>query len=170
MRGLEPVVMQPRSDVAGVSPATVVYGPSAKTRRDLANEYRWEGLSLGDCAILASFLTQLGRVPEELHTHVPVGGVVEIPAECVSDSCSRMVNHLYPRRVDAAIRFGSEWWILECKPSSRMAGLGQLLSYFYWWCRDCPQRYVSRLVLVCEDCDGDEVEAYAAAGVWVAVV
>lgn len=158
------------SDVAGTVPAPVVFGPSEKTRRDPGNEYRWDGLSLNDCAILASFLAGLGVMPDELHTHIPVGGVVEIPEEISSSHVSVMVNHLYPRRVDAALRFGEEWWILECKPSSRMAGLGQLLSYYYWWCRDCGHCRVSRLVLVCEDCDVDEVEAYAAAGVDVAVV
>jgi len=158
------------SDVAGIVPATCVFGPCEKTRRDLDDEYRWEGLSLGDSAVLSSFLAALVVRPDELHTHIPVGGVIEIPEEIISESMTRMVEHLYPRRVDAALRFGSSWWILELKPSSRMAGLGQLLSYYYWWCRDCGTCRVDRLVLVCEDCDGDEVQAYEAAGVDVAVV
>jgi hypothetical protein len=120
--------------------------------------------------VLSSFLKKLELEPDELHTFVPVGGLITIPKGYESESMERMVEHLYPRRVDAALRFGEEWWILECKPASRMAGLGQLLSYFYWWCRDCPKCRVTRLVLVCEDCDDDEAAAYAAAGVDVAVV
>lgn len=150
--------------------AAVVFGPSERTRRDPEQEFRWSGLSLGDCALLASFLRSLGVEADELHTHIPVGGVVAIPAGIPTAYMTKMVNDLYPRRVDAAVRFGSEWWILECKPSSRMAGLGQLLSYYYWWCRDCGHCPVSRLVLVCEDYDEDEAEAYLASGVDVAVV
>lgn len=158
------------SDVAAVVAATFVFGPSDKSRRKLDDEYRWVGLSANDSAVLSSFLKQLAVEPDELHTCVPVGGLITIPAGYESPSMERMVQHLYPRRVDAALRFGTSWWILECKPASRMAGLGQLLSYFYWWCRDCGHCRVERLVLVCEDCDDDEAAAYMAAGVDVAVV
>lgn len=154
----------------GVVPSVAVFGPSDVTRRKLDDEFRWAGLSTNDSAVLSSFLAQLGVEPDELHTHVPVGGLICIPKGYESESIERMVEHLYPRRVDAAVRFGSEWWILECKPASRMAGLGQLLSYYYWWHRDCPCHCVTRCVLVCEDCDDDEVEAYNAAGVDVALV
>ena len=158
------------SDVAAAVAATIVFGPSEKTRRRLDDEYRWAGLSANDSAVLSSFLKQIEVPPDELHTFVPVGGLIAIPRGYESESMERMVEHLYPRRVDAALRFGDAWWILECKPASRMAGLGQLLSYYYWWCRDCPRCTCTRLVLVCEDCDDDECQAYAAAGVDVAVV
>lgn len=157
-------------DGAGEASAPSVFGPSEHTRRDLRDEFRWEGLSAGDVATLARFLEALEHSPDELHTHIPVGGVVRVPADCATDGMQRMADWLYPRRVDAALRFGDAWWIVECKTSRGLAGLGQLMGYYYWWCRDCPECEVTRLVLACQGCDEDEAEAYAAAGVDVAVV
>jgi hypothetical protein len=146
------------------------FGPSAGTRRSLTDEYRWSGLSASDSAVFASFLKLVGGDVDELHTHVPVGGVVEAPLGCEFGGCGVMVAALYPRRVDAAVRVGSGWWLIECKPGRGMHGLGQLLSYFFWWVRDCASCPVSRLVLVCEECDDDQRAVYECFGIDVCVV
>jgi len=131
---------------------------------------RWEGLSVADADVLRRFLVAIGIEPDELHTHVPVGGTVSPPAGDHFARMGKMAAALYPRRVDAALRYGAAWWLVECKPDSRLHGLGQCLGYYYWWLRDCPECDISRVILACGASQPDEVAAFAAAGVEVVVV
>lgn len=155
--------------IGGVAPADL-FGPSGATRRDVAVPYRWAGLAPLDHAVLVRFMGELGLVPDEFHTNVPVGGSVEpLPADYFA-RIGKMVAALYPRRIDAALRWGTSWWLVECKPDSAMHGLGQCLGYYFWWHRDVPAQPVSRVILACGSATPDEVAVYAACGVDVAVV
>jgi hypothetical protein len=148
----------------------VLLGPQASTLRDLSRPYRWDGLSAGDAGVLARFLERLGVRPTELHTHVPVGCDDGIAGAGAGEWCTRMAATLYPRRIDAALRFGDTWWLCECKPDSRPGGLGQCLCYWYWWNRDCPGFSCSRVLLLASSVQVDEAEVYRAAGVEVVQV
>ena len=148
----------------------VLLGPQASTRRDLAVPDRWDGLSAGDAGVLARFLGALGVPPSELHTHVPVGCAADPTGGSECEWCEAMASTLYPRRVDAAVRFGATWWLLECKPDSRPAGLGQCLCYWYWWCRDCASFPCSRVLLLASGVQVEEAEVYRACGVEVVEV
>ncbi len=148
----------------------VVLGPQASTLRDLKVPYRWDGLSVGDAGVLARFIALLGVAPTELHTHVPVGCAPDPTEGNDCEWCQVMAQSLYPRRVDAALRFGRTWWVCECKPDSRPAGLGQCLCYWYWWCRDCPQCPCSRVLLLASEVQAEEEEIYRLCGVEVVQV
>ena len=148
----------------------IVLGPNAGTLRDFGKPYRWDGLSAGDAGVRARFLGALGVTPTELHTHVPVGCDCGIAGPDAGEWCTRMAATLYPRRVDVALRFGATWWLCECKPDSRPAGLGQCLCYWYWWHRDVPHCTCSRVLLLASRVQDDEAEVYRAAGVEVVQV
>jgi hypothetical protein len=150
--------------VGGQQPA-VVFGPSPATLRDPFRRTRWSGLSAGDAAVLELFLSRLGRVPDELHTAVPVGGAPDFGAAPQSDGIRRFVQSAYPRKIDAALRWGETWWLVEAKGVTHAASAGQLLAYYYWWVRDVPQFPVSRLVLLCAECDPDVREFVSAVGI-----
>lgn len=130
-------------------------GPTDETRRDLGRAAGWRGLSVGDHALLVEFLRWLGVVPDELHTDIPVGlGDVEIPA--ISDHVGhRCMTTLWPRRIDAAVRFGDDWWLIECKVNCAHYVLGQCLCYAYWWMRDCPECVLRRVIVVSDRCHDD---------------
>lgn len=140
-------------------------GPTDETRRSLADPSTWAGLSAGDHALLVAFLAQLEAVPVELHTHVPVGlGNLEVPdaADAVGH---RLMTSLWPRRVDAAVRFGDEWWLIECKIGCAHYVLGQCLCYAYWWMRDCPECPLARVIVVTDCCQDDVACVLRASGI-----
>lgn len=140
-------------------------GPTDETRRDLARPETWVGLSAGDHGLLVAFLDQLAIVPDELHTHVAVGlGDVELPSP--SDSVGhRLMTSLWPRRIDAALRFGEVWWIIECKIGCAHYVLGQCLCYAFWWMRDCPECPLVRVVVVTDCCHDDVKCVLCASGI-----
>lgn len=140
-------------------------GPTDETRRDLARPETWVGLSTGDHALLVAFLDQLAVGPKELHTHVAVGlGDVEIPS--TADAVGhRLMTSLWPRRVDAAVRFGDAWWLIECKVGCAHYVLGQCLCYAFWWMRDCPECPLERVVVVTDCCHDDVESVLCASGI-----
>lgn len=156
-------------ELAGGDPAFFI-GPHGGTERSTDGALRWVGLSIGDEEVLSSLVRGLGVVPDELHTHVPLGVVPECAEFDRGVAWRRMVGEMYLFRADAALRFGDEWWIVECKPLGSLHGLGQLLGYFYLWCRGCGDKRVSRLVLACRDADAMCCEVCVACGVDVVVV
>lgn len=164
------LVVSPLGGSVPPTPPAMLFGPSAATRRDLGVPLRWAGLSRDDHAILGDFLASFLVPPDELHTNVPVGGTVVCPPGMCFEASSAMADALYPRKIDAAVRFGPAWWLIECKPTGRVHALGQLLAYYYWWVRDCPTCTVHRLVLLCRECGEDEHQVYAASGVDVVMV
>jgi len=77
----------------------------------------------------------------------------------------RLVESLYPRRIDAAVLAGSGWWVLECKGFVNHHALGQALTYGYLWLRDCPGCRLDGVTVICEWCDPDVRELMGHLGV-----
>jgi len=142
-------------------------GPSDATRRDPASPFRWMGLSKRDRGLLLRFLAVLKVGPDELHTHVPVGRLPAVDDSELDAFTRKQIESLWPRRIDAMLRFGREWWLVECKPDANHYVLGQLLCYYYWLCRDCPQISCRRLVLVTDVCDPEVLPVLERCGVTV---
>lgn len=130
-------------------------GPCADTRRDPGNPRSFAGLAPRDRGLLATFLEGLGRDPDELHTNVRIGRVPVLEADVDTERNRKMIASLWPRRVDAALKFGRRWWLVELKPDANHYVVGQILCYVYWWARDCPACRLDRVVLVTDVCDAD---------------
>lgn len=130
-------------------------GPTDETRREIRWPDTWTGLSPGDQALLRRFIHELEDEPDELHTHIAVGmGDVEVPD--MGDRVGhKLMTSLWPRRVDAAVRYDDEWWLIECKVGCAHYVLGQCLCYAYWWRRDCPECPLVRVVVVTDRCHDD---------------
>lgn len=142
-------------------------GPSPATLRDLAVPFRWAGLSRRDKDLLGAFLESLDRRPDEFHTHVPVGRLPAVDDAAGDAFTRKQIESLWPRRIDAMMRFGREWWLVECKPDANHYVLGQLLCYWYWLRRDCPTINCRRLVLVTDTCDPEVLPVLERCGVSV---
>lgn len=128
-------------------------GPSDETRVDVFRPASWRGLSDGDHRLLGLFVESLGTVPDELHTHVPVGLPDEIPAERIGGVSHRLYERLWPRRIDAVMRFGDVWWLVECKVGAAHYVLGQCLCYAMWWLWECQPLSLDRIVVATDRCD-----------------
>lgn len=131
------------------------FGPSPRTRRDLNRPYRWLGLSARDCRLLEEWLPTLDPQPDELHTHVPVGSIPKLDELRDSAFNRKQLESLWPRRIDAVLRFGETWWIIECKPDANHYVVGQVLCYRHWWLRDCGELKLARCVVLTDRCDPD---------------
>lgn len=142
-------------------------GPCAATRRDLDRPQGWVGLSWRDHRLLERFVELLRVRPVELHTNVRVGRVPVLEAGCDTECNRRIVSALWPRRVDAAMRFGNGWWLVECKPDANHYVLGQLLCYAFWWSRDVPGCELDNVVLVTDACDPDVLPVLCECGIEV---
>lgn len=147
-----------------------VLGPSVWTRRDPEKPLRWGGLSGHDVDVLQRFLGELGVRPLELHTGIPVGEIPVSGSLGYGSWMERMVTELFPRRVDAALRWPAGWWLIELKDQANFAGLGQCLCYYFLWCRDVGRCSVSRVLLVCDSCAVDLAEVCGCCGVDVVAV
>lgn len=147
--------------------AIVGGGPGAGTHRDLGNPRTWAGLASHDRGLMAEYVSGLAKPPDELHTHVGVGRVPVLEAEEDTERNRKMIASLWPRRVDAALKFGRGWWLVECKPAANHYVVGQILCYVYWWARDCPACRLERVVLVTDVCDADVRPVLSALGVEV---
>lgn len=157
-------------DAASAAGVEISLGPSAETLRDVAAPRRWLGLAYRDRRLLELFVGGLGVVPDELHTHVPVGTQRVLPGLPLGDEAQRIVQGCWPRRIDAVMRFGVEWWLVECKPDANHYCLGQVLCYVFWWQRDCPGRDLSQVLVVTDVCDRDVLPVFDACGVSVVEV
>jgi len=145
-------------------------GPCGGTLRPSDGSLRWAGLSVGDELVLGQFLEWLGVVPDELHTNVPLGWMPDGEEVEGDVAWRRMLVDVYASKCDAALRFGCEWWIVECKPRASLHGLGQLLGYCYLWECCCAEKRACRLILACTEGDAHSEAACAACGVDVVVV
>lgn len=145
-------------------PCSAALGPSALTLRDARVPLRWAGLVAADRGLLQRFLSRLGRAPDELHTHVPVGRA-PWPASGVDDFARRQIESCWARRIDALLRFGSEWWLVECKPSATHHVLGQVLCYVYWLTRDRPDLELARVLVVTDWADPELLPVLGCCGV-----
>lgn len=142
-------------------------GPVASTRRDLLYPRSWQGLSEFDRALLVRFLGELGVEPDELHTGVPVGTRPVVDVDEDDEKMQATIAGLYPRRVDAALRFGSGWWLVECKRDAQHYVLGQVLAYTFWWQRDLTHLRLDRVIVVTDRADRDLVPILVGMGISV---
>ena len=142
-------------------------GPSDETRRVLPFVRRYPGLSPDDDKLLRSWLGSLAKLPDELHTHVPVGNLPQLLGDLNTAANRAQVEASYPRRIDCACLFGGRWTIVECKPEADHHALGQVLCYRWWWERDCPELVVDRSLVVTDVCVADCAGPYNAFGVMV---
>lgn len=132
-----------------------VAGPTDATRRSVSSPRSWAGLAGNDAELLGVFLDQVGADPLELHTGVPVGRVPTIADSETSERDRKMIAACWPRRIDACVRWPEGWWIVECKPDANHYAIGQLLCYYFWWCRDVVEDAPVRTVIVTDVCDPD---------------
>lgn len=128
-------------------------GPSESTRREVGIPFRWLGLSGRDRTLLLRFVGALAVGPDELHTHVPVGRFPVVDDSELDSFTRKQIEDLWPRRIDAMLRFGRAWWIVECKPDANHYVLGQVLCYAYWLHRDCPWVECTRVIVATDRCD-----------------
>ncbi len=136
-------------------------GPTDETRRDLANPRTWIGLSPADHVLLSQYMAQLQTQPDEIHTHIPVGMGDTTAPPGYSESMHRCMRALWPRRVDAALRYGADWHMIEAKVHAAHYVLGQILCYAFWWRRDCPEAKLTKLIVVTDHCQDDVPAALA---------
>lgn len=130
-------------------------GPSAETLRDQGRPLGWKGLSVRDRELLRVWLGRRRSPPAELHTGVPIGRVPKLQVEHDTEANRRLVQGVYPRRVDAAIQERGLWTIVECKPAANHYAVGQVLNYTYWWTRSLINRPLVRAVIVTDEADPD---------------
>jgi len=145
----------------------VELGLSSRTLRDPAVPMRWEGVAADDSRLLEVWLGRLPVAPDELHTSVPVGmsdlGLDDYDVEWQR----RFVAGAYPRRIDAIVRFGHDWWLIECKPAADHYCLGQILAYAYWWECVVAGGELADVVVLTDEVAGDCMPVFAAFGVTV---
>ena len=132
-----------------------VFGPSPATLRDMTRPRGWLGLSHRDCRLLQDWLITLEPQPDELHTHVPVGSIPTLEPLHDSEFNRKQLESLWPRRIDAVLRLGDVWWIVECKPDANHYVLGQVVCYRFWWQRDAVECPLGRCLVITDRCDED---------------
>ena len=142
-------------------------GLTDDTRRDIGNPRHWRGLAGDDAALLATWLDRLEDEPDELHTGIAVGPLPEIPVEFSTPRLKAVQVGTSSWRVDAAVRFGAKWWLIECKPDASHYALGQLLFYRWWWQQHPGYPIVERLVVLTDECDADMIPVFETYGVEV---
>jgi len=142
-------------------------GWSDETDRDIGNPRHWRGLAGDDAALLATWMGGLEVKPDELHTGIAVGPLPKIPAEISTPRLAAVHVGVSSWRVDAAVRFGAKWWLIECKPDAGHQALGQLLFYRWWWQQQDGYPAVERYVILTDDCDSDMIPVYEGHGIEV---
>lgn len=140
-------------------------GLSDDTLRDITNPRHWRGLAGDDAALLATWIERLEEKPDELHTGIAVGPLPEIPAEIRTPRLAKVQLGTSSWRVDAAVRFGAKWWLIECKPDAGHHALGQLLFYRWWWNQQPGYPVVERLVILTDECDADMIPVFETYGI-----
>lgn len=122
---------------------------------------RYVGLSANDGSLLAVWLMQLAVKPDELHTHVPIGELPFEPSDMDDPFTRSCIEAAWPRRIDVAMRYGDEWWLIECKPDADHHALGQILCYRFWWERDVTDKPLARTIVLTDRVDPDCETAFA---------
>lgn len=130
-------------------------GLPSSTGRDVSNTRHWRGLSGDDASLLATWIAGTEPKPDELHTGVPVGRLPAIPPELNTVRTRAIQAGTSSWRVDAAVRFGADWWAIECKPDAGHYALGQLVFYRHWWPQTTGYPAIARWVILTDECDAD---------------
>ncbi len=102
------------------------------TRRSIDTKGRWPGLTAIDGAIFEAFVERNKSVIDEIHTDVPCGICACPPAWLRTDKGKRQLEAMYPLRIDAVVRSGGIWHVIEVKPDAGYRSLGQVLAYTFW--------------------------------------
>ena len=142
-------------------------GPCDETRRELSHGGRWPGLSFDDNDLLHRYLDGLDVLPNELHTHIPLGSLPELVGGLDTQRNRKQVQSSWARRADAALLFGGKWTLIECKPEADHHALGQILCYRFWWERERHLGRISKCIVVTDVCDADVKVAFSSFGVRV---
>lgn len=142
-------------------------GPTEATLRDQAVPFRWAGLSANDLSLLQRFLAAMPTPPDELHTHIPVGRLPVTHEDVDDEETAKLLAALWPRRVDAACRWGDDWYLIECKPDAAHYVVGQVLCYFFWWVRERPDLPPPVPVVVTDRADEDVLPVLDGLGIVV---
>ncbi len=142
-------------------------GLTDDTKRDIDNPRHWRGLAGDDAALLATWIDRLEVKPDELHTGIAVGPLPEIPAEINTPRLAAVQVGTSSWRVDAAVRFGAKWWLIECKPDAGHKALGQLIFYRWWWQQQPGYPVAERFVILTDECDSDFIPVFETYGVEV---
>ena len=145
-------------------------GCEPSTLRRWPWQRRLVGLSRQDDTLLRAYLGQCGSVPDEVHTHVPVGSVPVAEPGPSSDGDRAMLEALWPRRIDCVLRFGRLWRLVEVKPVADHHALGQVLAYAFWWARVPHFPRLDELAVVTWRCDDDCRAVYGHYGIDVIVI
>lgn len=103
-----------------------------QTRRSVDTTGRWPGLTAIDGAIFEQFVANNKSVIDEIHTDVPCGICASPPEWLRTDQGKRQLESMYPLRIDAVVRAGGVWHIVEVKPDAGYRSLGQVLTYKFW--------------------------------------
>ena len=142
-------------------------GISESTLRVIGGERRYPGLSMLDDMLLKKWLLGAGAEADELHTHVPVGERPAALEDLMSPAMQRMADAAWPRRIDAVLRFGNQWTLVECKPAADHHALGQVLCYRFWWGQTPGMPRLKNVRVVTDSCDRDCRAAFEHYGVMV---
>lgn len=107
-------------------------GPTSACRRKLGGGGSYPGLSGCDDRILRRYLVTCAPPDAELYTGVPVGPLPDCHDVAPDGWLLEHLRSNWPWRLDAMLRVGGRWRILECKPSASHSAVGQVLFYRYW--------------------------------------
>lgn len=142
-------------------------GLTDDTLRDIGNPRHWRGLAGDDAALLATWIAGLEVKPDELHTGIAVGPLPEIPIHIETPRLAAVHVGVSSWRVDAAVRFGEEWWLIECKPDAGHQALGQMIFYRWWWERQSGYPEATRFIVLTDECDYDFIPVFEWNGIEV---
>lgn len=145
-------------------------GPGPTTLRRPDNRRSWRGLSVNEATLLAVWLASHELHPDEVYTHVPVGPVAGGEAEYEDSAEGRMARAIYPRRIDAVLRFGERWWLVEAKVAASHQALGQVLLYRHLWGLGEGLPVLEKVVVLTDVLCSDCRSAYRAHGVEIVEV
>jgi len=132
--------------------------------------FRWAGLSPTDRTLLEVYVERMARKPDAIHTHVAVGTIPVYHEDGDDPVIRAQLEACWPRRIDAVLRWGRKYQLVECKPDANHYVLGQLLCYVYWWLEHCHDLPEPQAVLVTDRCDPDVKPVVEALGVRVVEV
>ncbi len=111
---------------------------SPEKRLPVTHRGRWPGLTAIDGAIFEAFVIANQESIQEIYTDVPCGLCALPPEWMRNDAGRRQLEAIYPLRIDAIVKAGGIWHVVEVKPDAGYGSLGQVLTYIYWAKLTCP--------------------------------
>jgi hypothetical protein len=145
-------------------------GLPVECRRVVGLPRCWAGLRADDATLLAAWLGGLAEQPDELYTGVPVGPVPKLDGKAAATAVGAGYLASCAWRVDAVVRFGADWWLLECKPGAMHYTIGQVLFYRHWWGRTAGYPELAVVAIVSDLAEPDIVPVCREYGIVVVEV